>query len=25
MTALIIWRGIQGIGGGMMMANSFIG
>jgi EmrB/QacA subfamily drug resistance transporter len=23
MTALIIWRGIQGIGGGMMMANSF--
>ena len=24
MTALIIWRGIQGIGGGMMMANSFI-
>ena len=24
MTSLIIWRGIQGIGGGMMMANSFI-
>jgi EmrB/QacA subfamily drug resistance transporter len=23
MTALIIWRGIQGIGGGMIMANSF--
>ena len=23
MTALIIWRGIQGIGGGMMLANSF--
>ena len=23
MTALIVWRGIQGIGGGMMMANSF--
>ena len=23
MTLLIVWRGIQGIGGGMMMANSF--